>query len=165
MDENWRFRLTTDPGIQQDCARMMSESDPWIRLGMNFSDCQQAFAGEGKETYVLESADGQLLGFAVLQTGGSFRGYIQTLCIAQMHRGHGLGRALLQFCEDRILRISPNIFICVSSFNQEAIRLYLDFGFELVGELKNFVREGFTELLMRKTVGPILGYGQAQGLR
>jgi ribosomal-protein-alanine N-acetyltransferase len=70
----------------------------------------------------------------------------------------GLGRKLLQFCEDRILKISPNIFICVSSFNVGAIKLYYEFGFKLVGELEDFVKKGFTELLLRKTFGPIVGY-------
>ena len=54
--------------------------------------------------------------------------------------------------------ISPNIFICVSSFNNAAIRLYKEFGFKLIGELDNFVKDGFTELLFRKTVGPMMGY-------
>ena len=50
------------------------------------------------------------------------------------------------------------VFICVSSFNKGAIRLYNNFGFRLVGELENFVKEGFSELLLRKTVGPRVGY-------
>ncbi|MGZ3753398.1 MAG: GNAT family N-acetyltransferase, partial [Mucilaginibacter sp.] len=73
-------------------------------------------------------------------------------------RGRGYGTQLLQFCEDRILQHSPNIFICVSSFNHGAIQLYTKFGFELVGELKDFVKKGFTELLFRKTVGPVVDY-------
>jgi ribosomal protein S18 acetylase RimI-like enzyme len=50
------------------------------------------------------------------------------------------------------------VFICVSSFNKDAARLYYKFGFKLVGELDNFIKEGYTELLLRKTVGPRLGY-------
>jgi len=57
-----------------------------------------------------------------------------------------------------MLKISPNIFICVSSFNKGAIKLYDDFGFKLVGELNDFVKVGFTELLLRKTFGPIAGF-------
>ena len=37
-------------------------------------------------------------------------------------------------------------------------QLYTKFGFEPVGELKDFVKKGFTELLMRKTVGAIVDY-------
>ena len=50
------------------------------------------------------------------------------------------------------------MFICVSSFNSGAIKLYYEFGFKLIGEMENFVKEGFTELLLRKTVGPRVGY-------
>ncbi len=163
MQQACRFTRTSDPAVQELCARMMSTSDPWIRLGMKYPDCQKAFEGEGKETYVLESEAGELLGFAIIQTSGSFKGYIQTLCVDGKYRGQGFGKTLLQRSEDRILEISPNIFICVSTFNQGAIRLYQEFGFALVGELKNFVREGFSELLMRKTVGPILGYEDKLG--
>lgn len=74
------------------------------------------------------------------------------------HRGKGIGIQLLGFCEERILKFSPNVFICVSSFNTAAIKLYYKFGFKLVGELDNFVKAGFTELLLRKTVGARVGY-------
>ena len=57
-----------------------------------------------------------------------------------------------------ILAYSPNIFICVSSFNQKAYQLYTSLGFEKVGELPNFVKQGFTEILLRKTRGPLVGY-------
>ena len=70
----------------------------------------------------------------------------------------GTSQEILQFCEQRILKISPNIFICVSAFNKGALKLYYEFGFKLIGELEHFVKEGYSELLLRKSVGPILGY-------
>ena len=102
-----------------------------------------------------------IAGFVILQVCGTFSGYIQTICIREDYRGMGFGTKLLEFCEERILKFSPNIFICVSSFNKGAIKLYYKFGFKLVGELDNFIKEGYTELLLRKTVGPRVGY-QAQ---
>jgi ribosomal protein S18 acetylase RimI-like enzyme len=80
------------------------------------------------------------------------------LCVRQDARGQGIGTQLLQFCEAKIQTISPNIFICVSAFNKSALQLYLRVGFEIVGELPNFVKQGFTEILLRKTTGPVLGY-------
>ena len=100
----------------------------------------------------------EIAGFVILQIGGTFKGYIQTICVDEAFRSKGIGKRLLQFCEERILKISPNIFICVSSFNKGAIKLYEEFGFKLVGKLDNFVKEGFTELLLRKTFGPMAGY-------
>lgn len=41
-------------------------------------------------------------------------------------------------------------FLCVSSFNPRARALYERLGYELIGELKDFVIDGASELLMRK---------------
>jgi ribosomal protein S18 acetylase RimI-like enzyme len=159
MDKNREFitRITTDPKAFAICARMMAETDPWITLEMDYAQCLGAFEGNFKEIYIVES-DKEIAGFVILQICGTFSGYIQTICIGKAYRGKGFGRKLLQFCEGRILEFSPNVFICVSSFNKGAIKLYYDFGFKLIGEMDNFVKKGFSELLLRKTVGPRVGY-------
>jgi len=157
LPEELVFELTQNADDFVVCARMMSVTDPWITLGLGYDDCLKAFDGHFKEIFVLKKEE-QIIGFVVMQTQGTFKGYIQTICIDAAHRGAGYGTHILQFCEDRILQYSPNIFICVSSFNHGAIQLYGKFGFELVGELKDFVKNGFTEILMRKTVGAIAGY-------
>jgi len=157
MEEKLSIKLTADPEDFEVCALMMSVTDPWITLGLSYDQCLNAFEGRSKEIYVIRFND-EIVGFVIIQTSGTFAGYIQTICISKEYRGKGYGRKLLKFCEERILKISPNIFICVSSFNKDAARLYYDFGFKLVGELDNFVKEGFSELLLRKTVGPRVGY-------
>ena len=151
------IELTTNPNDFAVCARMMSVTDPWITLGMDYTYCLKAFEGPFKEVFLMKKG-AVIIGFVIMQTQGTFKGYIQTICIDATHRGAGYGTKIFQFCEDRILQYSPNIFICVSSFNHGAIQLYTKFGFEPVGELKDFVKQGFTELLMRKTVGAIAGY-------
>jgi len=151
------FELSTDADDFAVCARMMSATDPWIKLGINYEGCLKAFDGSFKEVFLLKKEE-EIIGFVIMQTQGTFKGYIQTICIDVAYRGFGFGSQVLQFCEERILRYSPNIFICVSSFNEGAIQLYSKFGFELIGELKDFVKAGFTELLMRKTIGPIADF-------
>ncbi len=158
-EENFLIKISSDPEDFEVCALLMSSSDPWITLGMNYEQCLKAFDGTCKETYTIRIQN-EIAGFVIIQTGGSFAGYIQTICIDEKWRGRGLGRKLLSFCEERILKFSPNVFICVSSFNDGAKKLYLDFGFKLVGELENFVKQGFNELLLRKTVGPRVGYNE-----
>ena len=155
--EPFTIRQTTDPMDFAICAGMMSQTDPWITLGMDYEQCLKAFGGDFREIYLIE-ADKNIAGFVIIQTCGTFSGYIQTICISESFRGKGLGRKLLQFSEDRILKFSPNVFICVSSFNTGALRLYYDYGFKLVGEMENFVKNGFSELMLRKTVGPRVGY-------
>jgi [ribosomal protein S18]-alanine N-acetyltransferase len=148
---------TANPNDFEICASMMSRTDPWITLGMDYKQCLKAFEGECKEIYLARSG-GEIAGFVILQIGGTFSGYIQTICISENSRGKGLGTKLIEFCEKRTLEFSPNIFICVSSFNKGAFDLYQRLGFRLVGVLDNFVKEGFDELLLRKTVGPRVGY-------
>ena len=139
------------------CAGIMVKTDPWITLGLGYEQCLKAFDGPFKETFVIKGGN-EIIGFVIIQTQGAFKGYIQTLAIDEVYRGAGYGTQLLQFCEGRILQYSPNIFICVSSFNHGAIKLYTKFGFELVGEMKDFVKKGFSELLLWKTAGPMVGY-------
>jgi len=159
--EKLKIYLTTDPQNIAACALMMSKSDPWITLTMDYDQCLKAFEGHCKEIYVVE-VENEIAGFVIIQICGTFKGYIQTIFINESYRGKGIGKKLLLLCEERILKISPNIFICVSSFNKGAIKLYLEFGFKLVGELDNFVKEGFTELLLRKTFGQMAGYPTKQ---
>jgi len=151
------IRQSSDPADFSVCARMMSLTDPWITLGMDYELCLTAFDGSYREIWLLE-IEKRIAGFVIIQTCGTFSGYIQTICIDSEYRGKGCGRLLLQFCEDRILKFSPNVFICVSSFNKGALKLYLDFGFKMIGEIENFVRDGYSEFLLRKTVGPRVGY-------
>jgi [ribosomal protein S18]-alanine N-acetyltransferase len=153
------IKPTRDPEVFAACALMMTHSDPWVTLGMSYDHCVNAFGGGFREVYVME-VETELAGFAIMQTLGTFKGYIQTICINKPFRGKGFGKELIQFCEDRILGYSPNVFICVSAFNTKAIRLYEELGFSRVGEMDNFIKEGFTELLYRKTFGPIIGYTQ-----
>ena len=157
MEEKFKIRQSVLQHEFSVCAKMMVHSDPWITLGMQYEQCQKAFDGDFKEIFILEVGD-ELAGFVIMQTLGTFKGYIQTICVDGVYRGKGYGKKLLQFCEHRILRYSPNIFICVSSFNTGAIKLYNEFGFKRVGELENFLKTGYSELLFRKSYGPTLGY-------
>lgn len=148
---------TQSPIHFEICASYMAQSQPWINLQMDYQQCLQSFEGDFREVYILMTAD-TIQGFVIIQPKGTFKGYIQTLCIAPNNTGKGFGTELLKFCENYISKFSPNLFICVSDFNKLALQLYLKFGFEVVGELNDFVKEGFTEILLRKTKGPIVGY-------
>jgi ribosomal protein S18 acetylase RimI-like enzyme len=139
------------------CAEIMAATDPWLSLGMDQGICLSACEGNHREVYTAVY-EGEFAGFVIIQVTGTFTGYIQSICISEKYRGRGIGTILMEFCEKRILEFSPNIFICVSVFNHRAKKLYESLGYKLVGELESFLREGFTELLMRKTVGPRLGY-------
>jgi len=135
------------------CARMMAGSEPWITLQRDYDASVQTLTSPGKEVYV--AADGrQILGFIILNLQGGFTGYIQSIGVAPEWRSRGTGRRLVAYAEERIFREAPNVFICVSSFNPGAQRFYRSLGYEAIGELKDFVVRGHSEILLRKTIAP-----------
>jgi ribosomal-protein-alanine N-acetyltransferase len=135
------------------CARMMAGSEPWITLQRDYGAAVQTLTSPGKEVYV--AADGkEILGFVIINMQGGFIGYIQTIGVAPEWRSRGIGRRLVAFAEERIFRDSPNVFICVSSFNPDAQRFYRSLGYEVIGDLKDFIVHGYSEILLRKTIAP-----------
>ena len=104
--------------------------------------------------YIAREAD-EIAGFVIICMTGAFVGYIQTICIHPGRRGQGLGSRLVAFAEARILRESPNVFMCVSSFNHDAQRLYQKLGYQVIGELTDYIVQGHSEILLRKTAGPL----------
>jgi ribosomal protein S18 acetylase RimI-like enzyme len=48
--------------------------------------------------------------------------------------------------------------LSVSSFNHRAQKFYERLGYRRVGELENFLVAGQSEILMRKTLGPLLDF-------
>jgi ribosomal protein S18 acetylase RimI-like enzyme len=153
--ETVQITRTNDPRHFDICAGMMAAQDPWQALGMDWENCRTAFEGSFREVHIL-TLDSAILAFVIIQPYGTFRGYIQTLCVHPDFQRKGLGKILLGYCETEIGRYSPNIFICVTEFNTGAHELYRKSGFEPVGELKNFLRSGVSEILLRKTRGPWL---------
>jgi ribosomal-protein-alanine N-acetyltransferase len=142
-----------DDAEREACARMMSESEPWITLGRAYARSLAIVTDPARELYVARDA-ARVVGFILLTMKGQFPGYITTICVDAAMRGGGIGTQLVAFAEGRIHRESPNVFLCVSSFNDGAKRLYERLGFEYVGTLKDFIVEGHDELLYRKTIGP-----------
>jgi ribosomal protein S18 acetylase RimI-like enzyme len=137
------------------CARMMADSEPWKTLGRTYDMCIERMRDDTKERYVALAEDGRPAGFVIVNMAGAFVGYIQTVCVAADMRGQGVGARLLRFAEERVYRDSPNVFMCVSSFNDRARRLYERVGYQVVGELTDYLVRGHSEILMRKSLGSL----------
>ena len=144
------LRSTADA---ETCARLMANSEPWMTLGRSYAASLIILQDPTRETYVARGADG-LAGFLILCLVGPFTGYIQTICIDPRYRESGLGTRLVAFAEARIAAVSPNVFLCVSSFNPRARALYERLGYEYIGELRDYLVRGHSELLYRKSFGP-----------
>ena len=151
------IRLLATDAEAEACARIMAASEPFLTLGRDFETSLRQMRDQTKERYVAY-AGAELAGFLILNMKGALTGYIQTVCVAPGFRGRGVGSALVAHAEERAFRESPNVFLCVSSFNPDARRLYERLGYAYVGELTDYLVAGHSELLYRKTLGPIVGY-------
>jgi len=148
-------RLETEADAEA-CARLMASSEPWLTLGRTYEASLAIIRDSTREVFVLrDGTTRKLSGFLILCLTGAFVGYIQTICIDPDCRGQGLGTRLLAFAEERILSQFPNVFMCVSSFNHDARRLYERLGYRVVGELSDYIVAGHSEILLRKTLGPL----------
>ena len=138
-------------------ARLLAASDPWHKLGLTSKHCLKSFKVPYRETWLAVSGS-TIAGLVTITMYGTFRGYIQSLFVAPGFRGSGVGAGLLTRAEKIIFKKTPNVFLCVSSFNKGARRFYRRMGYAKVGVLTDFVVKGQDEILMRKTIAPSLGF-------
>ncbi|MDR3459108.1 MAG: GNAT family N-acetyltransferase [Verrucomicrobiae bacterium] len=152
------IRPLVDATEARFCAAFMAASDPWLTLGLNVETIFRGLTNPAREVHVAELKHQRVVGALVLHLDGLLNGYIQTIAVHPEAQGHGIGTRLMHFAEERSLRHSPNVFLCVSSFNRRAQTFYERLGYQRVGELPDYVVQGHTEILMRKTWGPLRGF-------
>jgi ribosomal-protein-alanine N-acetyltransferase len=150
------IRRLERPAEAEACARLMAASDPWKTLRRGYAESLALMTDPDREVY-LAVAEDQVVGFVVIIMQGAFVGYIQSVGVWPAWRGKGFGSRLIKFAEDRIFRETANVFICASSFNHDVQRLYERLGYEVVGKLKEYIVPGHSEILYRKTTGPLAG--------
>ena len=148
------IRPLRDVAEARYCAEFMVASDPWGTLGVTFEQALERLTDSTREIHVA-TVGNEIAGVMILFLDGVLKGYIQTIAVHPNWRSRGIGRQMMQFAEARIFKLSPNVFLCVSSFNTDAQKFYEQLGYKRVGELADFVTKGHSEILMRKTRGPL----------
>jgi len=131
------------------CACVMASTEPWITLRRNLTGCREALSRPGTELFVARDKE-MPVGFILLAPhgmGGS--PYIASIAAAAEARGRGVGSQLLRFAEERFAG-RRHLFLLVSSFNRRAEQLYRRHGYEFIGELKDYVVPGHSELIFHK---------------
>lgn len=160
QDTGYSFRKASSPKLLREAAALMAAGDPWRRLGLGPAACAGALRGPGLSTYFLYSG-GRPAGHVAVSMLGPLRGYIKVFFVREEFRGLGAGAELMRRAEELVFASSPNVFLCVSSFNRGARRFYARMGYRRAGLLKGFLVRGADEILLRKTLGPALTYRPA----
>jgi ribosomal protein S18 acetylase RimI-like enzyme len=100
-----------------------------------------------QELYVAAENE-ERVGFVLVDMRGAFAGYVQSLCVAPRFQNCSYGTTLLRFAENRILTERPNDFLCVSSFNSDALRFYCVTDTRKSAIYRTFIIAGASEILL-----------------
>ena len=157
--ENLKITITYDPGKFPVCARMMTATDPWITLKMDFEQCLKAFEGSCKEICIAESGNeivGYLCGtscrygtqFPILQTMiGRLNELVMEgnrlteentfiygpVCIAKSARGSGILNGLYQALKKIASLHYSFCILFISDKNPRSINAHLKLGMNRLG--------------------------------
>jgi ribosomal protein S18 acetylase RimI-like enzyme len=86
----------------------------------------------------------------VVDDGILLGGFIALLAVRPESSGQGLGRALVEHVAKQTFAARRWLYVSCDGNNAAALRFYRRLGFSRVGRLPDLVREGRTEILLRK---------------
>ncbi len=133
-------------------AGLLSVSEPWTTLGISEELCLKNCQDPEFIVYVTH-VNGIPAGFFILDPRGMAGSpYIKSIAVSSEYRNRKLGSILLNFAENIARKTSRHMFLCVSSFNINARRFYERLGYEAVGELKDYLIRGESEIIMHKNL-------------
>jgi len=139
-----------EPNDREWCARLMVSSEPWITLQRDLSACRQVIDRPGTELFIARDQNSRALGFILLASHGlAGSPYIASMAVSPEAQAQSVGSQLMQFTEQHFHDRS-HLFLLVSSFNSRAQQFYRRHGYECIGELKDYIVAGHSELIFRK---------------
>jgi ribosomal-protein-alanine N-acetyltransferase len=149
------IKTTILPATEEEeawTATLLAGSEPWITLGTTPEQCKKVCSDPDYLLFI-SHVDGIPRGAIIIHPRGlASSPYIKSVVVESDHRGHGIGAALLEFTENYFRETSKHLFLCVSSFNIRAKKLYEKLGYEQVGEFRDYIIKGESELLMHKAL-------------
>ena len=131
-------------------AHLFAGSEPWISLGINIEQCRKNCYDPEFQLYLAYSSSEPAGAILIDPRGVAGSPYIKSIAVFPAFRGKGKGTSLILFAEDLFMGKAKYIFICVSSFNTRAEKLYRNLGFQQAGELRDYLIDGASELLLWK---------------
>lgn len=137
------------PDDYEWCARLMASSEPWITLERDLPGCHAALVRPGTDLFVAWANQARVGFLLVASYGLAASPYIASVAVAEEAREQGVGSQLLDFAEQHFAG-RRHLFLLVSSFNPRAEQFYRRHGYEFIGELKDYVVKGKSELLYHK---------------
>jgi ribosomal protein S18 acetylase RimI-like enzyme len=146
-------RIEISPATEDErswAAGLLAGSEPWITLGRTYEHCYSSCTDPEFMVYVAHCEEKPCGAIILDPRGLAGSPYLKSLIVEMGYRSRGAGAALLEFAEDLFRPSSRHFFLCVSSFNIRAIAFYERHGYVKVGEFRDYIIEGESEILMHK---------------
>jgi ribosomal protein S18 acetylase RimI-like enzyme len=148
--------VVLDPGNAAAFAQALVEMDPWRTMGYRFEKLEDYLVKEDSalHRFAVLSSD-ETAGIVCMRHPWLMGPFIELLAIHPAFQGRGFGRCIIDWVGMEARPASKNVWTTVSSFNLGAARFYTKMGFSEVGCLKDLVRSGFDEILLRKRLAEL----------
>ncbi|HEY6975592.1 MAG TPA: GNAT family N-acetyltransferase [Chitinophagaceae bacterium] len=143
------------PALDEECdraAELFASSEPWKTLGITYENAN-AMCHDPRYLVYIAHIEHKPCGVIILDPRGvAGVPYIKSILVEEKYRSHGIGAALIAFAENFFKQTSPHLFLCVSSSNQRARSFYERLNYRVIGELRDHIKEGESEILMYKRI-------------
>lgn len=143
-----------DPRDLAALARLVDGHALFVRYGIERATLEHALAAGlvAGDVVLAAEEDGRPQGLAWWSPRGAFARspYLRLLVVARDAVGRGTGAALMDDFEAAAFATAEDAFALVTIDNDAARRFYARRGYVEVGELPDYVREGITEVVLRK---------------
>ncbi|MFZ5855673.1 MAG: GNAT family N-acetyltransferase [Chloroflexota bacterium] len=135
-----------DLGPLQQIERASFDADRWPLLDL------MAVLTFPEVVRLKAVVDGHMVGFiAGDQRASKGLSWIATIAVLPQFRQQGIGRALLEACESKL--ITPRVRLCVRTDNVSAIRLYEQTGYQRVDMWYHYYKDRADAMVMEKIRG------------
>jgi diamine N-acetyltransferase len=141
------------PAVARAQGAWIAAIEPWRGLGYRADTLGRYLARKARtrSVWVARTATrGAPLAIAVIDDGVLLGGFIALLAVRPESNGQGLGRALVEHVAAQTFAVRRWLYVSCDGNNAAALRFYRKLGFSRVGRLPDLVRQGRTEILLRK---------------
>ena len=152
--EPWRGLGYRAAPLGRWLARVARDQGVWVARGAKIPGAGRKAAGKPAGKAGGRPAD--VSGILVLETPVLLGGFISLLAVRTPATGQGLGRALVAHAERQIFERDGKrwLYVSADAGNRAALGFYRALRFARVGRLPDLIRDGHTEVLLRKKRPP-----------
>ena len=137
------------------CAQLATSLPLGTRYGFTLEAWIQKLKSAQQEKdnlLFLAEEQGRIAGFFWAHRSGAFLSapYLRFIAVSPDFQGRGVGTLLLKEFEQQTYSMGKDWFLLVSDFNTKAQLFYEKQGYQRVGVLPDFAKDGIAEIIMVK---------------